>query len=132
MLPLIIPKRVNSLRYFSSVGVLCIFYFIVCIIIHAVTHGMRDKTRQNSIVYVRADNDALQGLGIFMFSFMCQLNAFEIYHEMRTKSVFNFTLYAAFSMTCCATLYILAGYFGYADFGSKVKDSILALYDPLN
>lgn len=81
---------------------------------------------------VRTGNDALEGLGVFMFAYMCQLNAFEIFHEMRHKTVFHFTFYATLSMGTCALLYFLAGYFGYADFGAKVKDSVLTLYDPVS
>lgn len=46
MLPLVIPKRINSLRYFSSIGVLFIVYFVICIVIHSATHGYNDPAKR--------------------------------------------------------------------------------------
>lgn len=132
MLPLVMMKRINSLRYFSSLGVLFIFYFVGCMVYHSVANGMQDPTIKEEMVVMRTGNAALQGLGSFLFAFMCQLNAFEIFHEQTHRTVFHFTLYSILSMTGCAILYFLAGYFGYADFGSKVNDSVLVLYDPVN
>lgn len=132
MLPLVMLKRINSLRYFSSIGVIFIFYFVGCMVYHSATNGMRDSSIRSEMVVMRTGNAALEGLGSFLFAFMCQLNAFEIFHEQTHRTVFHFTLYATISMTGCGVLYFLAGYFGYADFGSRVNDSVLVLYDPVH
>lgn len=132
MLPLVMMKRINSLRFFSSIGVLFIVYFVACMVYHSATNGMQNAEMRDEMVVMRTGNAALQGLGSFLFAFMCQLNAFEIFHEQTHKTAFHFTLYSTISMTGCAILYFLAGYFGYADFGSKVNDSVLVLYDPVN
>lgn len=131
MLPLVIPKQINSLRYVSGVGVLFIVYFVICIIVHSATNGLHDPQIREEMVLMRTGNDALAGLGIFCFSFMSQLNAFEIFNEMTHRTTFHFTLYSSIAMTTCAVLYFLAGFFGYADFGSRVTDSVLTLYDPV-
>eukprot|EP00796_Vickermania_ingenoplastis_P009452 gene9452-6634_t len=92
MLPLVMMKRINSLRYFSSLGVLFIFYFVGCMVYHSVANGMQDPTIKEEMVVMRTGNAALQGLGSFLFAFMCQLNAFEIFHEQTHRTVFHFTL----------------------------------------
>lgn len=132
MLPLVMMKRINSLRYFSSLGVLFIVYFVFCMVYHSAANGMKNPTIKNELVVFRTGNAALEGLGSFLFAFMCQLNAFEIFLEQRHRTVFHFTLYATISMSGCAILYFCAGFFGYMDFGTRVVDSVLVLYDPVH
>ncbi|KEG10439.1 putative amino acid transporter [Trypanosoma grayi] len=131
MLPLIIPRRINSLRYCSAIGVLFIVYFVVCVMTHSVKHYVEEGAAEG-LVMVQTGNVALEGLSIYMFAFICQLNAFEIFHEMTHRTVFHFTLYSAISMTVCALLYFLAGFFGYLEWGKRVTDSVLTLYDPVH
>ncbi|CCW71968.1 unnamed protein product [Phytomonas sp. Hart1] len=132
MVPLSIPKQINSLRYVSLIGVLVIVYFVGVIVFHSVTHGLKNPDIRKEIVLVRTGNAALEGLGIFMFMFLCQINAFEVFHEMKTKTVSNFTLYSTISVIFCALLYVISGLFGYMDFGKNIVVCILELYDPIN
>lgn len=132
MLPLVFPKKVNSLRYVSTFGVLFIVYFVICMIVHSATHGLHDPAIRSEMKNMRTGNEALEGLGVFLFSLMVQLNAFDIFFEMRHKTVFHFTLYTTCATGTCVVLYVLSGIFGYADFGDKVRDSVLSLYDPIS
>ncbi|CAM42495.1 putative amino acid transporter aATP11 [Leishmania braziliensis MHOM/BR/75/M2904] len=131
MLPLVFPKKVNSLRYVSTFGVLFIVYFVACVIGHSATNGLHDPSIRSEVRLMRTGNEALEGLGVFLFSLMVQLNAYDIFFEMKHKTVFHFTLYTAIATGLCMLLYVLAGVFGYLDFGSKVRDSVLSLYDPI-
>ncbi|GET91049.1 transmembrane amino acid transporter, putative [Leishmania tarentolae] len=131
MLPLVFPKKVNSLRYVSTFGILFIVYFVACMIGHSATHGLHNPSIQSEMRMMRTGNEALEGLGVFLFSLMVQLNAYDIFFEMQHKTVFHFTLYATIATGACVLLYLLSGVFGYADFGSKVRDSVLSLYDPI-
>ncbi|CCW65203.1 unnamed protein product [Phytomonas sp. EM1] len=132
MVPLTIPKRINSLRYVSLLGVMVIVYFVGVMVVHAATHGLRDPTIREEIAFVRTGNAALEGLGVFLFAFLCQINAFEVFHETAAPTVSNFTLYSALSVGFCTILYVFAGVFGYLDFGSGVTGSVLELYDPVH
>lgn len=131
MLPLAIPKRINSLRYVSTFGVFFVAYFVVCMMVHSIQNGLRDPMTRDEIVIVRTGNAALEGLGILMFALLSQINAMELMAEMRPFSVLRFTVYSAIAMTGCSVMYVLAGLFGYFDFGSRVTDSVLSLYDPV-
>ncbi|CBZ29115.1 putative amino acid transporter aATP11 [Leishmania mexicana MHOM/GT/2001/U1103] len=131
MLPLVFPKKVNSLRYVSTFGVLFIVYFVACMIGHSATHGLPNPSIRSEMRMMRTGNEALEGLGVFLFSLMVQLNAYDIFFEMQHKTVFHFTLYTTIATGTCVLLYVLSGVFGYADFGSKVRDSVLSLYDPI-
>ncbi|KPI90303.1 putative amino acid transporter aATP11 [Leptomonas seymouri] len=132
MLPLVFPKKVNTLRYVSTFGVLFIVYFVICMVVHSAANGLRDPEIRGQMKAMRTGNEALEGLGVFLFSLMVQLNAFDIFFEMKQKTVFHFTLYTACAIGTCVLLYVLSGIFGYADFGDRVRDSVLSLYDPIS
>ena len=129
MLPLTFPKEINSLRYISAFGVMSVIFLVICMIIHSLMNGM--KTREvSTLTYMGTGNDAIVGISVFMFAFLCQTNVFEIYGEMDSPTPARLTAVSSYSMFGCCALYILAGFFGYADFGPDVEDAILKNYQP--
>ncbi|KAH9578957.1 Amino acid transporter [Trypanosoma melophagium] len=133
MLPLVLPKRVNSLRYVSAVAVIFVVYFVVMIVVHSSLHGLDNihHIDGETIKLVNTGNAAISGLGVFMFAFVCQINCYEVYWEMKNRSVKNFTLCAALAMGLCCILYIFTVFFGYVEFGNEVQGSILLMYNPV-
>ncbi|KAL7702495.1 amino acid transporter aATP11 [Lotmaria passim] len=131
MLPLSLPRQINSLRYVSLFGVTFILYFVLCVIIHAATHGLKSGISSKHIVTFQHGNRAIQGLGQFVFAFLCQSNAYQVFNETKKPTVRFFELQCFVSMLTCTILYWLAGFFGYADFGDAVGSSLLRMYDPL-
>ncbi|RNF27205.1 putative amino acid transporter [Trypanosoma conorhini] len=129
MFSLSLPKEINSLRYASAAGVLFICFFIVCVVVHSVRNGFRGGKLRDDIVMFKTGNGAIEGLSIFMFSYLCHMNCFSIYAEMHKPSAKRMTLHTACSMTLCCIAYIAAGFFGYADFGAQVTDTVLVFYD---
>jgi len=129
MLPLSLPKEINSLRYVSAFGVCSVVFLVIAMVSHALTNGM--KTRDlSTLEYVRTSNEAIVGASVFMFAFLCQTNAFEVYSEMEDASPAKLSHVTAYSMSGCCALYIIAGFFGYADFGNDVEDAVLKNYHP--
>ncbi|KPI90307.1 putative amino acid transporter aATP11 [Leptomonas seymouri] len=129
MFPLVFPREINSLRYISAFGIIFILYFVLVIIIHSAMNGMSAQPRPD-VRLVNTGNKAIEGLGVFIFSFMCQINCVEVALEMRPRSLKRFTLCTCASMTICGVLYYITGLFGYMDFGD-VTGSILLMYKPL-
>ncbi|KPA73910.1 putative amino acid transporter aATP11 [Leptomonas pyrrhocoris] len=129
MLPLVFQRQINSLRYVSAVGILFILYFAVVVVVHSAMNGMSANPRP-AVRLVNTGNTALEGLGVIIFSYMCQINCVEVALEMRPRSLRRLTLCAFFSMTICGLLYFVTGLFGYLDFG-EVEGSILLKYNPL-
>ncbi|CBZ29113.1 putative amino acid transporter aATP11 [Leishmania mexicana MHOM/GT/2001/U1103] len=129
MFPLVLPRRINSLRYVSAFGILFILYLALVVITHSAMNGMRARPRPTTQL-ISTDNMAIEGLGVFIFSYMCQINCLEVAFEMRPRSVGRFTICAAVSMTICGILYYATGLFGYLDFG-EMRGSILLRYNPL-
>lgn len=131
MLPLSLPKQINSLRYVSLAGVSCIIYFVICVIIHSGLSGMKGL-KSNELVAFRTGNHAVKGLGMFMFAYLCQSNMFEVWNEMKPRStVRKMEMEVLVGMIICTTLYWLTGFFGYADFGENISSSLLRAYSPL-
>ncbi|RNF25874.1 putative amino acid transporter [Trypanosoma conorhini] len=129
MFSLSLPKEINSLRHASVVGVSFLIFFVACMVIHAASNGLKGGLSSELHLYNGGKN-ALNGLSLFIFAFICQVNCFEVYGEMRNPSPNRMTRDTALSMTFVGLLYFFAGFFGYADFGNAVAGSVLQLYDP--
>ncbi|CCW60932.1 unnamed protein product [Phytomonas sp. EM1] len=129
MLPLAIPKEINSLRYVSVISVLSMVYFVAVIVIHACTNAFENGKLKHKVSLFKWGNDATSGIGTFIFSFVCQTNTFEVLREMNHPTPARLTRDTSFSMSACCLLYIIAGLFGYLDFGESIDDSILLFYD---
>ncbi|CAD2215449.1 amino acid transporter [Angomonas deanei] len=132
MLPLSIPKEINSLRYFSVIGVSCMMYFVVVIIVHSAMNGFEDGKQKHELALFKTGNDVIVGFSMFIFAYLCQTNVMEVYREMKLPSPKRITIQTGASMTVCLILYILAGVFGYLEFGSEITDSILLFYNVRN
>ncbi|EPY19061.1 amino acid permease 3 [Strigomonas culicis] len=130
LVPVVLPKHVNTIRYVSVFGVCMVVYFVVIIVVHSCTNGLK-KGMRGDMVYFTTGNEAIYGLSIFVFGYMCQGITYSVYFEMKPKPcVRQLTVASAISMTVCMVLYILAGLFGYFDFADDTKGSILENFNP--
>lgn len=129
MLPLSIPKQINSLRYASAIGVSCMVYFVLVVVIHSCMNSFEDGKAKNDIAMFKGGNNSIVGFSLFLFAYLCQTNCFEIYTELSKPSPARLTAHTAISMAMCCALYILTGIFGYLEFGKQMTGSILLMYD---
>ncbi|CCW71611.1 unnamed protein product [Phytomonas sp. Hart1] len=129
MFPFSFPRKFSSLRYASIFGMSFMFYLIVVVIVHYFMYGIKaDPPARTKLI--NTGNTALNGMGIFIFGYMCQINCLEIYFEMTKRSVKRFTLCISISLIFCGLLYLATGLFGYMDFG-EITGSILLEYNPI-
>ncbi|KEG11412.1 putative amino acid transporter, putative,amino acid permease [Trypanosoma grayi] len=129
MLTLVIPKKINTLRYFSAVGVGFVVYFAITVVIHSCRNGL---PKRSEVKLVTKGNSAIEGLGVFVFSYLCHAVAYQVYYEMHVPSVSSLLLCTSLSMTACSVLYWLAGFFGYMEFGDSIEESVLYMFDPVD
>ncbi|EPY24488.1 amino acid transporter aATP11 [Strigomonas culicis] len=129
MLPLVLPKQVNSLRYASAVGVCFIVFFVICVVIHSAMNGLKNGLPKD-LVMVSTGNSGISGLSLFMFAYLCQVNIFRITAEAKRPTVGRLTLQATLACSVCGVMYLLVGLFGYFDFGSSLTGNALSYYDP--
>ncbi|KPA78822.1 amino acid permease (AAT1.2) [Leptomonas pyrrhocoris] len=150
MVPLVVPKHVDSLRYASATAVTFMVYFVIVVVIHSCRHGLPENVHNvrlvgnqehdvdlavNAVFLFRTGNSVIHSVGVFMFSYICQINAYEIFWDFRPeiRTTKNYTWSALIGVLICGVLYILVCVFGYFDFGSKnlLGKSLLLMYHPL-
>ena len=149
MFPLMIPKHVDSLRYASTFAVSFILYFSVAVFIHSCMNGLSDGKNHvkvtdadgdpeddDRIIFLfRTGNVLLSSIGVFMFAYVCQINAYEVWWDMRPeiRTPWNFMWSALIGMLITGFIYMVIAIFGYLDFGSSIgSKSILLMYNPVN
>lgn len=132
LVPITIPKRVNTVRYVSVIGVSMVLYFVACIVVHGSITLSNEGLRED-VLWFTTGNTAIYGLSIFVFAYMCQGVAYSVYYEMQPRqSVGQLTIASAIGMTACMIFYILAGFFGYISFGEDTQSSVLYNFDPIH
>ncbi|KAG5499309.1 hypothetical protein JIQ42_04123 [Leishmania sp. Namibia] len=129
MLPLSIPKEINSLRYFSIIGVSCMMNFVIVIIIHSAMNGFENGRPIHRPQMFKTGNSAIVGFSKILFAFLAQTNVFEVARETPKPTPGRISKDMAISQVVCCALYVLAGVFGYLEFGEQVTDSILLYYN---
>ncbi|CBZ28162.1 putative amino acid permease [Leishmania mexicana MHOM/GT/2001/U1103] len=130
MLPLCLPKEINTLRYFSCVAIVFIVYFVIAMVVHSAQNGLRADP-QPEIRMFTTGNTAVSGMSTFIFAFLSQLNAYECFEEMHNPTPLRLTLGATISVSIVFVLYFLSGLFGYLDFGTEMTGSALKKYRPV-
>ncbi|CAG9569065.1 putative amino acid transporter [Leishmania major strain Friedlin] len=129
ILPMCLPKNIDSLRHTSIISVSMVVFFVICIMQDSCDFMAKNGWRED-IKFFNTGNGAIQGLGTVIFACLVQINAQEIYYEMADPTPRNMVRNSTIAMSGCGLLYVLAGVFGCARFGSTVKSSILLKYQP--
>lgn len=149
VVPLVLPKHIDSLRYASTFAVSFMIYFVVVIVVHSCTNGLPENIHHVEVVNRHGDpdvgdnvflfrrgNPVVQSVGVFVFAYVCQINAYEVWWDMRSemRTTRNYMWAALIGMTICGTLYAMVCFFGYVDFGSAQlqNKSMLLMYRPLD
>lgn len=151
MFPMTIPKHVDTLRYASACAITFMIYFVIIIVVHSCMNGLSENakrveaigsadynpdTDENAVFMFRTGNSVVNSVGVFVFAYVCQMNAMEVHSDMspEVRNTWNYTMAATIGMVLSGMLYVLVCVFGYFDFGSKYLkgQSILLMYDPLN
>ena len=123
MFPLSLLRDINSLRYASLVGFLSTVYLVIAIVAFAALRDVSEKG--NVIAFHPPTFNFWSSMTVFSFSYCCQTNAFEIYHELSAATPGRMKRAAGVSMTFCTALYIVSGIAGIAAFGEGVQSNIL-------
>lgn len=127
--PLCLLRSIDSLRHVSTLAVLMVCFFVICIIIDCGKYWKRHGWNEE-VNFFNTGNSAIVGLGTLLFACLVQMNAFEIYHQLRKPTPFIMARNSALGMGVCGILYCGSGIFGYSRFGPKVTSSILLMYQP--
>ncbi|EPY28361.1 amino acid transporter aATP11 [Angomonas deanei] len=129
MLPLCLPKEINSLRYLSFFAIIFILFFVVCMVIHSAMNGLQED--QHYVLFQKG-NKAITPIGNFLFCFGSQINYHGVASELYKPTIKRITLSATLGVVISFVVYAVGGLFGYLDFGAAVNSrSSLQLYNPI-
>jgi amino acid permease len=130
MLPMAVQRELNTLRHASMFSIVAITYFILCIVGHAVADGKTAVTTLAQLDPWVLSNEMIVGITLIMFAYSCQSNVFEVFGEMSPRAVSTLTQSSGISVAISFLLYMLAGWFGYVNFGRAVSGAVLDEYHP--
>eukprot|EP00388_Colpodella_angusta_P035818 GDKK01037106.1.p1 GENE.GDKK01037106.1~~GDKK01037106.1.p1 ORF type:complete len:351 (+),score=33.76 GDKK01037106.1:1-1053(+) len=125
MLPLSLAKEINTLRYASFFGLASTVVLVIAVVVHATKDS---ETSMSELPPIEANVNMVLALPVIVFSYSCQTNAFEIYAELKGRSVSKMTLIASVSMALCTALYIIIAIAGAMEFGANTNANILSNY----
>uniref|UniRef100_T1INZ5 Amino acid transporter transmembrane domain-containing protein n=1 Tax=Strigamia maritima TaxID=126957 RepID=T1INZ5_STRMM len=126
ILPICFSRRIDFLKYVSSVGVIAIFYVVFLIIYQyyeQTDHPTDIKTRPAKWM------DIFNVVPTICFGYQCHVSAIPIYSCLSKRTVGNFSKTVFAAIIICMLVYSLAGAYGYYTFGSKVPSDVLEDYN---
>ncbi|KAK6145633.1 hypothetical protein DH2020_022453 [Rehmannia glutinosa] len=131
LLPLLLLRRIDSLRHASAISVLLAAFFVaICsaMAIHAMWIG---KTQSPRLVPNFADGVSALGLfttiPIFATAFGCHVNVHPIRAELGRPS--DMSSAVRISLVLCVVIYFAVGFFGYLLFGDSIMADMLVNFD---
>lgn len=129
--PLCFMKKLDSLRYTSSVAMSAVGYLCVLIVVH---YFLPDTAINNSKgevsigIPTNIDASKIRSFPIFVFAYTCHHNMFSIINEQIDPSLKNLKKIVTTAVMLAMSLYIVIGGLGYMTFGSNTPGNIITSY----
>ena len=128
LLPLSLLRTLGALKYASTIGVMAIFLLVFVITAQALNGG----TQSNFSPQVGTLNGILSSLPFLFFAFGNQINAVEIYSELRNRSPWAFGKVINVGVGLVGVASLIVGLSGLSLFGSGVAGNVLSSMNPNN
>ncbi|OMO75869.1 Amino acid transporter, transmembrane [Corchorus olitorius] len=131
MLPLVLFRRVESLRFSSAIAVFLAVLFVAISSVMAISALFQGKTETPRLL-PHLDNkasffDLFTAVPVIVTAFTFHFNVHPIGFEMDKPS--NMTSAVRISLILCGTIYFTVGIFGYLLFGESIMSDILVNFD---
>ncbi|KAH1211806.1 Amino acid transporter AVT6C [Glycine max] len=130
MLPLVMLRRVDSLRYSSAISILLALVFVVICSSMAVSALLSGKSQTPRIVPDFSQVtvlDLFTTIPVFVTGFGFHVNVHPIRAEL--IKVEHMGLAARISLIICVAIYFAIGFFGYLLFGDSIMPDVLVNFD---
>lgn len=131
LLPLVLLRRIDSLRYTSALSILLALVFVVISSVMAIQALMEGKTQSLRLVPDFSAQGTWLGLfttiPVFMTAFGYHINIHSIRTELREPSEMKLAI--RISLIICAAFYFSIGFFGYLLFGDSINGDMLVNFD---
>ncbi|KAM7499422.1 hypothetical protein LguiA_023836 [Lonicera macranthoides] len=131
LLPLVLFRRVESLRFSSAISVLLAVVFVGICSAMAISSLFQGKTKSPRLL-PQLDNQAsffnlFTAVPVIVTAFTFHFNVHAIGVELGKPA--DMTTAVRISLLLCATIYFTIGIFGYLLFGDSIKADILVNFD---
>ncbi|SCU88625.1 LADA_0E11210g1_1 [Lachancea dasiensis] len=134
ILPLVLVKKLDSLKYSSILGLFAIAYMVGLVAGSFMENVLLTdgyKTIRGEVSWIRVYD--LKGListfSIVIFAYTGSMNIFSIVNELRDNSMKNINKVIITTMSTSSVLFLIVGLCGYLTFGSNVVGNIMLNYD---
>ncbi|KAF5187672.1 Amino acid transporter avt6c [Thalictrum thalictroides] len=131
MLPLVLLRRVESLRFTSAISVFLAVVFVVISSVMAISALWQGTTQTPKLLPDLAHQtnflELFTAVPVIVTSFTFHFNVHPIVAELSKPS--DMVSAVRISLVLCASIYCAVGYFGYALFGESTMADILANFD---
>ena len=129
LLPLACVYRINSLRYFSFMGVIGVALLTLSTVYILLREGVSEDVKQDpqDLLTFTPSLEILNAFSTITFAFVCQYNVPSLYDELNVthRNPTTMRKVAARSIAISSLLFIVAGVCGYLAFGYELAGSIL-------
>ncbi|XP_027104228.1 amino acid transporter AVT6C isoform X1 [Coffea arabica] len=134
MLPLVILRRIDSLRYASAASILLAVLFVVLCSGMAIQAMWEGKTQKARLVPDFAHGmsffDLFTTIPVIATAFGCHVNVHPIRAELGRPS--QMSLAVRISLVLCIAIYFAVGFFGYVLFGDSIMADMLVNFDAVS
>ncbi|PON79075.1 Amino acid transporter, transmembrane domain containing protein [Parasponia andersonii] len=131
MLPLVLLKRVESLKFSSAVSVLLALIFVAICSVMAIIALVQGKTRNPRLVPQLDEQtsffDLFTAVPVIVTAFTFHFNVHPIGFELGKQS--DMITAVRISLVLCSAIYFAIGLFGYLLFGDSIESDILVNFD---
>ncbi|KDR22784.1 hypothetical protein L798_00623, partial [Zootermopsis nevadensis] len=125
ILPLCYSRRIDFLKYVSSVGVVTVVYVVILIVYQKYMGNFVPGPIKTSPTHW---TDIFLVVPVICFGYQCHVSVIPVYACLRERNLNNFTLCASVAIAVCVATYTVAGIYGYLTFGSYVTSDVLESY----
>nr|CAD7440196.1 unnamed protein product [Timema bartmani] len=126
ILPFCYSRRIDFLKYASSLGVVEVMYVVFLIVYEKYSGEFIPGPVKTSPDHW---TDVFLVIPVICFGYQCHVSVIPIYSCLKERNLCNFTFCVSWAIVVCAMAYTLAGVYGYLTFGSNVSSDILESYD---
>eukprot|EP00040_Diaphanoeca_grandis_P039741 m.259988 g.259988 ORF g.259988 m.259988 type:complete len:495 (+) comp39014_c0_seq1:71-1555(+) len=121
--PLSMLREMSALQYTSFLSV----FFILAMVIFVFSNGADVISRRGGqdVSYFHIEADLFSVIPIVSFAFVCHMNVFPIYRQLKRRSVSRMVGVSRRSMGAAATLYFISGVFGYLTFINCTSENLV-------
>ncbi|KAM0683689.1 hypothetical protein MDAP_001263 [Mitosporidium daphniae] len=128
--PLSFLRRLDHLKYSSSLGLVSVAYLLGLSIFHFFAIGISPSSAAVIRLFAPFSMKALSRFGIFVFAFTCHQNILPIYNETRRNSIKELMYLCAVCVAISLAIYVSYGTFSYLCYADVLINGSMFSYYP--